>query len=92
MRGEELAPPPLAERREAAEILRVWAAPGEGQQVVLLTTWKDPAHWGLLLADLARHAAEAYSREGHERKIALARIVEGFEVEISFPTDKPSPL
>ena len=52
---------------ESFEVLRVWTAPGQTQEVVLKTTWKNPATWGLMLADTARHAANAYANEGHDR-------------------------
>ena len=87
-----LEPPPLASNREAVEILRVWAAPNDAQQVTLRTNWSDPAAWGLLLVDIARHASLAYGREGRDPTEALARIREGFDVEWSSPTDKPADL
>jgi len=56
----ELEPPPIANTNsQEVEVLRVWAAPGQPQQLTLRTTWKDPGAWGLLLADIARHAANA---------------------------------
>jgi hypothetical protein len=44
--------------------------------------------WGLMLVDIARHAARAYAREGaYTEEEALGRIVEMFEAEIARPTD-----
>ena len=44
--------------------------------------------WGLLLVDIARHAARAYAREsGYTEDEALARIVDMFDAEIARPTD-----
>jgi hypothetical protein len=45
---------------KAVEIARIWAS--HGKQVVSLnpSLWKDPAAWGLLLVDLARHVANVY--------------------------------
>jgi hypothetical protein len=44
--------------------------------------------WGLLLVDIARHAARAYARESdYTEEEALTRIVEMFEAEIARPTD-----
>jgi hypothetical protein len=44
--------------------------------------------WGLLLVDIARHAARAYAREGvMSEEEALARILDMFESEIARPTD-----
>ncbi len=86
----ELDPPPIAlENPEAIEILRVWAAPGSPQQLTLKTAWKDPAAWGILLVDIARHAAKAYGNEGIDPSETLKRIREGFDAEWSEFTDKP---
>lgn len=86
---QELDPPPLAlENPDAHEILRVWAAPGRPQQLTLRTAWKDPGAWGLLLADVARHAARAYEREGREQDQVLRRIRDAFDAEWTTPTDE----
>jgi Domain of unknown function (DUF5076) len=82
-----LAPPPLASNRDSVEILRVWAASNYPLQLTLRTNWSDPAAWGLLLVDIARHAANAYGREGRDAAEALARIRAGFDAEWSSPTD-----
>jgi hypothetical protein len=84
--------PPLAADSKAVEVLRVWALPGRPQQLTLRTTWKDPAAWGLLLVDLARHAAQAYAKEGNDPAIVLARIHAAFEAEWSAPTDTPKDI
>lgn len=87
---DELSPPPVANAAGAVEVLRVWAAPGGAQQVVLRTTWKDPGGWGLLLVDAARHAARAYADEGMSEAEALERILQLFRAEIESPTDRPA--
>jgi hypothetical protein len=88
-----LDPPPIArEDPDAVEVLRVWAAPGQPQQVCLSTTWTAPAAWGLLMVDVARHAAQAYAREGHDPAVVLAEIREAFDVEWFHPTDSPTDL
>jgi len=70
----ELEPPPIANTNsQAVEVLRVWAAPGQPQQLTLRTTWKDAGAWGLLLADIAHHAANAYANEGQHRAEPLAK-------------------
>ena len=44
--------------------------------------------WGLLLVDIARHAARAYARESdYSEEEALGRILEMFEAELERPTD-----
>lgn len=85
----ELEPPPIADREPGAtEVLRMWAKPGEAQQVSLRTTWKDPGAWGLALADIARHAARAYAAEGQDPERALQRIRQLWEAEFAEPTDE----
>jgi hypothetical protein len=85
----ELKPPPLAASPEAKEVLRVWAAHGSPQQFTLQPTWDDPAAWGLLLSDLARHVAKAYAAQGLSEAEAFERIVAGLQAELSNPTDLP---
>jgi hypothetical protein len=83
-----LAVPPVAsENRDAVEVLRVWAAPGNPQQLTLRTTWKDPGAWGLLLVDVAHHAAQAYKAEGRDPSEVLERIRELWDAEWARPTD-----
>ena len=81
------APPIAIENAAAVEILRVWAAPGISQQVSLRTTWKDPGAWGLMLVDIARHAAKAYASEGRNPIEVLERIRGFWDAEWSRPTD-----
>ena len=91
--GEELDPPPAATQRpDAIEILRVWAVPDEAQQLTLRPTWSDPGAWGLMLVDVARHAAQAYAREGHDPDEALRRIRELFDAEWTSPTSPAEDL
>ena len=91
--SNSLETPPIADAdSNAVEVLRVWAAPGQPQQLTLRATWKDAGAWGLLLADVARHAANAYGNEGADPSVALARIRELFDAEMSAPTDTPEQL
>ncbi len=90
MSDAALPPPPIATEAGAREVLRVWACPGAAQQVALRTVWRDPAAWGLLLADAARHAAKTHARDGMTETEALARIVRAFEAEMAVPTDDPT--
>jgi len=86
-----LDPPPIADSDScAAEVLRIWVAPGQPQQLTLKSTWKDSRAWGLLLVDVARHAAEAYVLQGQDRGVVLARIKASFDAEWSSPTDTPT--
>ncbi len=89
--GELDIPPAAAADRKAAEIARVWAAGGTQQVALRVGIWKDPAAWGILLADLARHVANAYrEEEGRDIKETLARVRAGWDAEWDSPTDEPT--
>jgi hypothetical protein len=84
----ELGVPPIATSNpQSIEVLRVWAAPGQPQQLTLRTTWNHAGAWGLLLADIARHAANAYANEGHNKAEVLGKIRQLLDAEFSRPTD-----
>lgn len=55
------APPIARSNSEAVEVLTVWAAPGEPQQLTLRTTWKDAGAWALSLC-LVATLAEVYGQ------------------------------
>jgi hypothetical protein len=84
-----LDPPPMADSPDAMEVLRIWASPGNPQQVTLRTTWQDPGAWGLVLVDVARHVARAYAREGRDEQETLDRIRDLFDAEWEDPTERP---
>lgn len=85
-----LEPPPIAKSNpKSVEVLRVWAAPGGPQQLTLHPTWPDPAVWGLMLADIARHAARAYGEQGQDPETSFNRIISALHAELKNPTDKP---
>lgn len=88
----QLPIPQLAiEDVKALEILRVWAAGGQQQVSINTSLWRDPANWGIMIVDLARHVASAYSDSGVcDRATALDRLREGFDAEWNSPTDIPS--
>jgi|SRR6185312_545247 hypothetical protein len=86
---DELVPPPAAaEDTMSFEIARVWVANG-AQRVRLRTdVWPDPAAWGIVLAELARHVALAYhQREDHPVEDVLERVLAGFQSELEAPTE-----
>ena len=69
---------------KAFEVLRAWIANQEQHCSVKSGIWKDPAAWGIFLADLARIVAESYSYNSEkEYLIILERIKLAFEIEIS---------
>lgn len=76
---------------KSIELLRVWAA-NKGQHVSLrVGIWNDPAVWGIMLADLAKHVANSYQESrGLDRLKTLQRIKAGLDAELASPTDDPS--
>ena len=84
---EQPLPPDVIGRDDAIEILRVFVLDG-GLSMAFQRAFEEPDMWGLLLVDLARHAARAYARESeYSEEEALNRILEMFEAEIERPTD-----
>ena len=60
--GELAIPSGAIAVADSREILRAWIVDG-GLQVALLPAFDNPEMWGLLLADVARHAARAFAAE-----------------------------
>jgi hypothetical protein len=80
-------PPDVAGREDAAEVLRAFVVDG-GLSIAFMRAFDEPDMWGLLLVDIARHAARAYARESdYTEDEALARIIDMFDAEIARPTD-----
>ena len=71
------------------EFLRVWSAK-DGQHIsVLLSAFDDPVYWGMMLADIVCHVANALEeRFGIDQRGTRKRIQEGFEAEMTHPTSK----
>ena len=84
---EQPIPPDALANDEAVEILRAFVVDG-GLSVAFTRGFDDPSMWGMLLVDIARHAARAYDKEGvMDEGEALSRIAEMFEAEMSHQTD-----
>ncbi|MEX2217202.1 MAG: DUF5076 domain-containing protein [Phycisphaerales bacterium] len=80
-------PWPIVNDPKAVEIARIWATPGGPQSFSLRPDASgDPAAWGLLLVDVARHVANALSEDDTGRAAVLARIRSGFDAEWEGPT------
>jgi hypothetical protein len=83
----ELNVPPDAQEKGGTEVLRCFVVDG-GLSISFTAAFKDPAMWGMLLVDVARHAARAYEREGLATEDeALYAIKELFDAEWDRPTD-----
>jgi hypothetical protein len=87
--NELLIPPAAEEDPKAIEVVRVWVAKG-GQHVSLNPlVWKDPQAWGIVLADLAGHVANAYEQAlGLDRSETMRKITDLLLAELASPTDK----
>ncbi|CCE06340.1 MULTISPECIES: DUF5076 domain-containing protein [unclassified Bradyrhizobium] len=84
---EQPLPPDVIGREDATEVLRAFVLDG-GLSIAFQRAFEEPDVWGLLLVDVARHAARAYARETEmSEDEALSRIVEMFEAELARPTD-----
>ena len=71
------------------EVVRVWIANGQQHVALSFGMWEDPAAWGLLLADLAQHIAEAHAQQDPEVNAEdfLEEIRAGFEAEMDSPSE-----
>ena len=71
----------------AAEVLSAWIVDG-GLQVAMQRAFDEPDVWGLLLVDVARHAARIFAEEGVMTEAeALDRIRKMWSAELASPTD-----
>ena len=84
---EQPLPPDVIGRDDATEVLRAFVI-DEGLSIAFMRAFDEPDMWGLMLVDIARHAARAYARESdYTEDEALARIIDMFDAEIARPTD-----
>ena len=84
---DELAPPPAVFSQGGHEVLRAFIV-DKGLHVSLRRAFDDPATWGIMIADIARHAARVYAAEmDMSEDAALERIRSLFQAELDRPTD-----
>jgi hypothetical protein len=78
--NEQSAPDPAS-----VEVLRAWVV-GETLHCSLAATVPDAETWGLVLADVARHVAEAFQeQQGAAPEATLERIRAAFEEGVRAP-------
>ena len=79
---KELAVPFSALQSDSAtEVLRAWIV-DNGLHVSLQRGFDDPAVWGVLLTDIARHVARVYETEGFgSQREALSKIRSTLDAE-----------
>lgn len=88
-------PPAALRDPEAIELLRVWIAE-QGLHCSMKVgiyadegTANEVAAWGVILADLAQHVADALSAEGlGSRALLFEGIIEAFNDEVGSPTSE----
>ncbi|MEJ2434507.1 MAG: DUF5076 domain-containing protein [Pseudolabrys sp.] len=82
--------PPAAQEQGGVEVLRALIVKGK-LEVALRRAFEDPDVWGLLITDVARHAARIFATETElSEDQALAKIRAMFEAELDSPTDPGS--
>jgi hypothetical protein len=82
--------PPGALERGGVEVLRAAIVDG-GLHVSLRRAFDDPQAWGMLIADVARHAARIFASETNlTEEQAVERIRSMFDAEMDAPTDRGS--
>jgi hypothetical protein len=84
---EQPIPPDALANDKAVEVLRAFVVDG-GLSISFTRAFDDPAMWGMMLVDIARHAARVYAKEGAMSEAeAMRRITEMFDAELGNPTD-----
>ncbi len=87
---EALNPPPDAVEKGGIEILRASVVDG-AVSIAMRRAFDDPFTWGVLLVDLARHAARVYAMETDiSEEEAMAAISAGMQAELNDPSDPGS--
>ncbi|HEY8384260.1 MAG TPA: DUF5076 domain-containing protein [Microvirga sp.] len=87
---QALGLPPDVLEKGGVEILRASVVDG-AVSVALRRAFEDPFTWGVLLVDLARHAARVYAMETEiSEEDAMAEIAAGMRAELDDPTDPGS--
>ena len=87
---EALSPPPDVLEKGGVEILRASVVDG-AVSIALRRAFDDPFTWGVLMVDLARHAARVYAMETDlSEEEAMTEIRAGIEAELEDPSDPGS--
>jgi hypothetical protein len=68
---------------KAFELVRAWVAEGELHVSLQMGGWDDPAAWGTVLADMARHVARFYEeKKGLDLEETMERVREAMDAEL----------
>ncbi len=75
-------PESVASDADAIEVIRMWWSRNE-PVMAIMPAFNDPAKFGEMLAQAARHMGHAYAvRKGHDERQAYMRILEGMNAVI----------
>jgi len=80
----------------SVEIMRAWIASNGLHCSIKVGIWENKPDvnerhaWGIVLADLARHVADAFSLSGMDKGQTLSMIRQAFLVELKDPTSGTS--
>ena len=90
-KGRDLIAPAEVERDpKSREVLRAWVANGGLVCSLRPETWNDASSWGIALADVTRHVANAVRElNGDDPAVTVSRIRAVFNAELTDPTDEP---
>jgi hypothetical protein len=86
MKDELPFPTQVNSSKRSMELARIWIIDGDQYVVLSSSLWDDPALWGLMLVDVARHVSKAYASKGKNEEDVLKRIKNAFDSEWESPT------
>jgi hypothetical protein len=76
---------------KAREVLRAWVANGGLVCALRPETWPDASSWGIVLADVTRHVANAVrDLKGDDPAATVEKIRALYNAELGNPTDEPA--
>jgi hypothetical protein len=78
---------------EDSQLLLVASEAEDGKTIVIVRTlYGDPRHFGVLIADLVTHVANAYVEEGFDPISVRNSLLQALGDELDFPTDSPQAI
>lgn len=76
---------------KAREVLRAWVANGGLVCALRPETWADVVAWGIVLADVTRHVANAVKDlRGDDPTATVTKMREAYNSELADPTAEPT--
>ena len=90
-KGELMIPPIASADSSGKEVLRAWVADNSFHVSLRPEVWDDSAAWGVAIADIIRHLADAYyATKGSDREETIGRVLSLLHAELDAPTDTPT--